>query len=117
MAEGHGSPIEPLDRASRDAAGRIRTKPVLGWNGRPINVPLDDSGRTLLFWVELRNAPNGAVRNEKGYVLATYVEMPEPGGTFALSPVDENYTPLLVPTATVEAGQDEEDSGTIRLFE
>lgn len=74
-----------------------RVRRVQALSGEIVEVPVDDQGDVVVFWLDSSTAvPSGAIRNATGQVLTTAVKLPT---GYVTVPVGPDRTPLDVPIA------------------
>ncbi len=80
-----------------EQAKAARVRQVQAVSGELVEVPVDDEGDVVVFWLDATSAvPGGAIRNATGQVLATAVKLPT---GYVTVPVGVDRTPLDVPIA------------------
>ncbi len=83
------------DFVEQGTAERVRR--VQAASGGLVDVPVDDQGDVVVFWLDATTAvPSDAIRNATGQVLTTAVKLPT---GYVTVPVGADRTPLDVPIA------------------
>ncbi len=76
-------------------ASDVRVGKVTAANGQVVEVPVDQDGRVVVFWLDTAgDIPAEAIRNDKGQVLNTAVKL---ANGYITVPVDAERTPLDAP--------------------